>query len=52
MYGMRKRNVRAITDVNAGYDLQHAQDKRQARRSAASGNASRSGDTYSGASGI
>jgi hypothetical protein len=52
MYAMRKRNVRPITDVNAGYDRQHAQDKRQDRRSAAAGNAGRSGDTWSSASGI
>jgi hypothetical protein len=38
------------TITSAGYDRQHAQDERQARRAAASGNANRPGDTWSSAS--
>jgi hypothetical protein len=34
MYGMRKRNVRPITDVHA-YDWQHATDERNVNRKAA-----------------
>jgi hypothetical protein len=44
--------MQGTTITSAGYDRQHAQDERQARRGAAAGNASRSGDTWSGASGI
>jgi hypothetical protein len=47
-----ERSALGNTITSAGYDRQHAIDVRSARRAAASGNAGRSADTVSTASGI